>query len=87
MVISKGNELGQSDSLWCLQEEPEYEEPPLPDRYQEDDAPPLPVRSADVDCDHDEEDYEELNEPPPPPVPGLCLLPLTCHTFYMQNPR
>uniref|UniRef100_A0A3Q1BTJ7 SH3 domain-containing protein n=1 Tax=Amphiprion ocellaris TaxID=80972 RepID=A0A3Q1BTJ7_AMPOC len=43
----------------CFQEEPEYDEPPaLPPRSDDFDAPPLPVRSAEVE--EDDGDYEEL---------------------------
>ncbi|XP_076578686.1 src substrate protein p85-like isoform X2 [Chaetodon auriga] len=57
------------------EEEPEYEEPPaLPPRsddFLDPDAPPLPVRSADVDNVEDDGDYEELAEPPPPVPTGV----------------
>lgn len=62
--------------LQSFQEEPEYEEPPaLPPRsddFLEPDAPPLPHRSADVDEEENDGEYEEL-EPPPPVPPGLSL--------------
>lgn len=65
------------DFLCHFQDEPEYEEPPaLPPRsddFLDEDAPPLPDRSADVE--EDEGDYEELAEAPPlpPKEEGLCL--------------
>ncbi|XP_041636958.1 hematopoietic lineage cell-specific protein isoform X2 [Cheilinus undulatus] len=55
-------------------EDAEYEEPPaLPPRSEdllddEVDAPPLPQRSADVEEEDDEGDYDNLAEPPPVPT-------------------
>uniref|UniRef100_A0A7N6FEB9 SH3 domain-containing protein n=1 Tax=Anabas testudineus TaxID=64144 RepID=A0A7N6FEB9_ANATE len=55
--------------VYCSSDDPEYEEPPaLPPRsddFIDEDAPPLPYRSTEVE--EDDGDYEDLAEGPPLP--------------------
>lgn len=81
--------------ICCFQVDPDYEEPPEPeyeeppalpprsDDFLDQDAPPLPHRSAAVEDEEDEGEYEELAELPPPAPTGLCLPSVKCQTFHI----